>query len=247
MKAVIMAGGKGTRLRPYTYVLPKPLMPVNRFPVLELVIRQLAHNGFRNIILSTGYMSELIRSFCGNGERLGAKIEYSYEPKPLGTAGPLGLLRKKLDSTFLVINGDILVAMDFTDFLRKHKESNALLTLGLKKRTHELQFGLIEIDEQAMVCSYIEKPTQEYIVSTGISLMEPEILDYIGPEERLDMPDLANRLIRDGRKIHGYISDKLWFHLSRPDDFESANENWKSIAKELGIESFLDINSKKQT
>jgi mannose-1-phosphate guanylyltransferase len=247
MKAVIMAGGKGTRLRPYTYVLPKPLMPVNKFPVLELVIRQLAHNGFHNIILSTGYMSELIRSFCGNGERLGAKIEYSYEPKPLGTAGPLGLLRKKLDSTFLVINGDILVAMDFADFLRNHRENKALLTLGLKKRIHHLQFGLVELDKEARVCSYIEKPTKEYIVSTGISLMEPEVLDYINPEERLDMPDLVNQLIRDGRRIHGYVSDRLWLHLSRPDDFESANENWRHIVKELGIERFFGTNSKKRT
>lgn len=241
-----MAGGMGTRLRPYTYVLPKPLMPVNRFPVLELVIRQLVHNGFHNIILSTGYMAELIRSFCDNGKRLGAEIDYSYEPKPLGTAGSLGLLRKKLDSTFLVINGDILVAMDFPDFLRNHRENKSLLTLGLKKRRHDLQFGLVELDKEATVCSYTEKPTQEYLVSTGISLMEPEVLAYIRPEERLDMPELVNRLIRDGRKIHGYVSDKLWLHLSRPDDFENANENWKNIVKELGIESYFGTDSKKR-
>jgi NDP-sugar pyrophosphorylase family protein len=239
MKAVIMAGGKGTRLRPYTYVLPKPLMPVDRFPVLELVIRQLAHNGFHHIILSTGYMSELIKSFCGNGERFGVKIEYSYEPKPLGTAGPLGLLRKKLDSTFLVINGDILVAVDFADFLKNHRESKALLTMGLKRRSHNIQFGLVELDEQARVRSYIEKPTQEYIVSTGINLMEPEVLDYINPKEQLDMPDLVNQLIRDGKKIHGYVNDGLWLHLSRPDDFESANENLENIIKELKLEGVL--------
>lgn len=242
-----MAGGKGTRLRPYTYILPKPLMPVNRFPVLELVIRQLAQNGFHNIILSTGYMSELVRSFCGNGERLGAKIEYSHEPKPLGTVGPLGLLRKKLNSTFLVINGDILVAMDFADFLRNHKKNRALLTLGLKNRIHKLQFGLVELDEEAMVRSYREKPTQEYLVSTGISLVEPEVLDYIDPEERLDMPDLVNQLIKDGCRIHGYVSDKLWLHLSRPDDFESANENWRHIVRELGIQRFFGANPKKRT
>jgi NDP-sugar pyrophosphorylase family protein len=247
MKAVVMAGGMGTRLRPYTYVLPKPLMPVNRFPVLELVIKQLAHNGFRNIILSTGYMSELIKSFCGTGKRLGAKIEYSYEPKPLGTVGPLGLLRKKLDHTFLVINGDILVAMDFADFLRNHEENKALLTLGLNKRTYSLQFGLVELGEKAKVQSYIEKPTHEYVVSTGISLMEPEVLDFIRPGERLDMPDLVNQLIRDGRRIHGYVSDRLWLHLSRPDDFESANENWRNIVRELGIESSLGTGSKKGT
>jgi NDP-sugar pyrophosphorylase family protein len=247
MKAVIMAGGKGTRLKPYTYVLPKPLMPVDRFPVLELVIRQLAHNGFHHIILSTGYMSELIKSFCGNGERFGVKIEYSYESKPLGTAGPLGLLRKKLDSTFLVINGDILVAMDFAHFLKSHRENKALLTIGLKRRSHNIQFGIVELDEETRVCSYIEKPTQEYIVSTGINLMEPEVLDYINPKERLDMPDLVNQLIRDGKKIHGYVNDGLWLHLSRPDDFESANENWRSIVKELGIERFLDSNSKERT
>lgn len=105
----------------------------------------------------------------------------------------------------------------------------------------------MKLDEQARVCSYIEKPTQEYIVSTGINLMEPEVLDYINPKERLDMPDLVNQLIRDGKKIHRYVNDGLWLHLSRPDDFESANENWRSIVKELGIERFLDNNPKNRT
>ena len=244
MKAVVLTGGKGTRLRPYTFVLPKPLMPVNKFPVLELVIRQLAHNGFDHIILSTGYMSEMIMHFCGNGERFGVQIEYSRETKPLGTAGSLSLLKKKLDDTFLLTNGDILVGMNFADFLRHHRKNHALITLGLSKRKYDIQFGVVELDEKASVCSYSEKPSQEYVVSTGMNLMEPEVLGKIKPNERLDMPDLVTQLIKDGDKVQGFVSDGSWLHLSRLDDFERANENWKSIIKELEIDRYLDLNSK---
>jgi len=240
LKAVILAGGKGTRLKPYTHVLPKPLMPVGRFSVLEIIIRQFVMNGIRDIILSTGYMSEVIRSFCDTGEKFGAKIKYSREDKLLGTAGPLGSLKNELESTFVVTNGDILTAIDFDDLIRSHKEHEALLTMGLKKRSYNIQFGVVELDKNQNVLNYVEKPTQEYTVSIGIYLMEPEVLDYIKPKEYLDMPHLVMQLLKDGKKVHGYMVDKLWLHLSRSDDFESANINWKNIIKELKLEKVFN-------
>lgn len=241
LKVVILAGGKGTRLKPYSHVLPKPLMPVDRFPILEILIRQLAINGFRDIIICTGYMSEVIESFCGRGERFGVKIDFSREDKPLGTAGSLALLRNKLKSTFMVINGDILVAIDFRDFIKSHKEQKAIVTMVLKKRRTDVKLGVVKLSRSMRVLDYAEKPVHEYMASVGIYLMEPDVLNYIEPGKYLDVPDLIMRLIKGRKKVQGFIINNLWLHLSRPDDFESANENWKRIVKELKLENALNI------
>lgn len=246
MKVVILAGGRGTRLRPYTHVLPKPLMPVDRFPILEIVIRQLAHNGFRDIIICTGFMSEIIESFCGNGEKFGVKIDFLREDKPLGTAGSLALLRGKLKSTFMVMNGDILVAIDISAFMKSHKEQKALVTMGLKKRRTETKLGVVKLNRSMRILDYVEKPVHEYTASVGIHLMQPDVLNYIEPGEYLDVPDLIMRLIRCGKKVQGFIVNGLWLHLSRPDDFESANENWERIVKEMKLEDALDISDQNE-
>ena len=240
LKAVILAGGRGTRLKPYTHVLPKPLMPVGTFPVLEIILRQFAMNGFRDVILSTGYLSEIIKSFCGTGERFGVKILYSREDKLLGTAGPLGSLKDELKQTFLVTNGDILTAINFSDFIKQHKEQGALLTMGLKKRRYNIQFGVVKLDNNQNVLDYIEKPTQEHMVSIGMYLMEPAILDYIKPKTYLDLPDLIKQLINHGEKVQGFVVDNLWLHLSRADDFENANANLGNILSELKLDGVLN-------
>ena len=244
MKVVILAGGQGTRLRPYTHVLPKPLMPVDRYPILEIVIRYLARNGFRDIIICTGYMSEVIESFCGRGERFGVKIDFSREDKPLGTAGSLALLGDKLKSTFMVMNGDILVAMDICAFIKSHREQKALVTMGLKKRRTETKLGVVKLSRSMRVLDYVEKPVHEYMASIGIHLMQPDVLNYMKPGEYLDVPDLIMRLIKCGKKVQGFIINNLWLHLSRPDDFEFANENWERIVKEMKLEDVLDISDR---
>jgi NDP-sugar pyrophosphorylase family protein len=244
LKVVILAGGRGTRLKPYTHVLPKPLMPVDQFPILEIVIRSLARNGLRDIIICTGYMSEIIESFCGRGERFGVKIDYSREDKPLGTAGSLALLGDKLKSTFMVMNGDILVALDICAFIKSHMERKALVTIGLKKRRTETKLGVVKLSRSMRVLDYVEKPVHEYMASAGIHLMQPDVLDYIKPGEQLDVPDLIMRLIKRGKKVQGFIIDGLWLHLSRPDDFEIANENWGRIAREMKLEDVLGSSSR---
>ena len=240
MKVVILAGGKGARLRPYTHVLPKPLIPVDRYPVLEIIIRQLAINGFKDITISTGYMSEIIESFCGRGKKFGVKINYSREEKPLGTAGSLETLRDQLKSTFMVLNGDVLVGIDFRDFINSHRAQKATVTMGLKKRRTEIALGVIKMNKRMRILDYSEKPVEEYNASVGIQLMEPDVLDYIKPGKYLDMPDLIMRLVKSGKKVQGYMINNLWLHLGRPDDFEDANENWRTIVKELRLEDALN-------
>ena len=227
MKAVILAGGKGKRLAPYTTVLPKPLMPIGDMPILEVVLRQLKRHGCDEATMAVGHLAELLMAFFGDGGKLGMTINYSIEDKPLGTAGPLSLI-KSLDDHFIVMNGDILTDIDFSDLYRHHRECGALATIATYQRTVQIDFGVLETDEENFVREYIEKPTMGYQVSMGIYVFDPIVLQYIKPDTYFDFPDLVELLISKGKKVATYPFTGYWLDIGRPDDYEKAIEEFEN-------------------
>jgi len=225
MRAVILAGGKGTRLAPYTTTLPKPLMPIGDMPILEIVIRQLQKKGFDDITLATGYLAELLMAYCGDGSKFDVKIDYSREEQPLGTAGPIALV-PNLNQTFLVMNGDLLTTLDYSAMLEHHRKRGALATVAIYQRDVKIDLGVIETDADGYVANYIEKPTYHYSVSMGIYIFEPEILKHIKPNQRLDLPELVLGLMRDGHKVNTYAFDEYWLDIGRHDDYAVAVEEF---------------------
>jgi NDP-mannose synthase len=223
VRAVILAGGKGTRLHPYTTILPKPLMPICDMPILEVVIRQLRNAGIRNIAISVGYLASLIESYFGDGKKWDVNIEYSREEKPLGTAGPLSLV-KDLTNTFLVMNGDLLTTLDYRDMVRYHCERRAMATIGLYKKSVKIDLGVIETDENKRIARYIEKPTMEYQVSMGIYIMEPTVLQHIPMGRAFDLPDLISNLIVQNVPLSGYFFEGQWLDIGRYEDYANATE-----------------------
>ena len=236
MKAVILAGGKGTRLKPYTTVFPKPLMPLGDKPILEIVVRQLKSHGFDEAIITVGHLAELIMTFFGDGSKVGVKIKYSIEDKPLGTAGGLGLIKKALNETFLMMNGDVLTTLDFSHLVNYHKRNGAIATIALKKREVKIDFGVVEIDDGNSIVGYTEKPRIDYLVSMGVYVFDPSVLEYIRPNEYLDFPDLIKKLISNGETVKGYTYDGYWLDIGRPDDYERANMEIEEIYDKLDLE-----------
>jgi NDP-sugar pyrophosphorylase family protein len=222
MRAVILAGGKGTRLAPYTTVLPKPLMPIGDMPILEIVIRQLARHGITDITLAVGYLAELLMAYCGDGSKFGVNIAYSREVEPLGTAGPLSLV-PDLNEPFLVMNGDLLSTLDYSAMWKYHRERGAIATLASHRRDIKIDLGVIE-SEDGWVKEYIEKPTYHYSVSTGIYIFEPSILGFIERGKHLDLPELILRLLKQGNKVNIFHFGGYWLDIGRHDDYETAME-----------------------
>lgn len=222
MRAVILAGGKGRRLAPYTTVFPKPLVPIGETPILEIVVRQLAAAGITHITIATGHLGELIEAFFWCHD-VGVPIDYSREHEPLGTAGPLALI-EGLDETFLVMNGDILTTLDYKALVAFHALRDAWLTIAIHQREVDIDFGILEVGDQHQVVGYIEKPTQRHWVSMGIYVFAPKILRYIPRGVRLDFPDLVKRLLADRRPVVAYPFDGLWFDIGRADDYAQAVE-----------------------
>lgn len=225
IRAVILAGGKGTRLAPYTTIFPKPLMPLGEVPILEVVIRQLKNAGIDKITLAVGHLSELIQTFFQDGSRFGVQIEYAREEKPLGTAGPLAAI-SGLDHTFLVMNGDVLTTLDFADLLKHHHENKNAATIAMHARQVNIDFGVIETGAQGRLTNYIEKPTYAFQVSMGIYAFEPSVLRYIPPGERFDFPELVLSLLAAGQPVSGYAYDGYWMDIGRPDDYTQAIEDF---------------------
>ena len=223
MKAVILAGGKGTRLKPYTTVFPKPLMPIGDKPILEIVVRQLKSHGVDEVLMAVGHLAELIMAFFNDGSKYGIKIKYSREDQPLGTAGPLALMKEDLYETFLMMNGDVLSTIDYSDLVNYHKRNESVATIALKKRDVKIDFGIVELDDSNTMKDYIEKPTIDYLVSMGVYVFDPKVLEYIIPNEYFDFPDLIRKLISNGETVKGYVYDGYWLDIGRPDDYERAN------------------------
>jgi NDP-sugar pyrophosphorylase family protein len=225
MRAVILAGGKGTRLAPYTTVLPKPLMPIGEMPILEIVIRQLERNGFNDLTLAVGYLAELLMAYCGDGSKFGIKLGYSREEQPLGTAGPIAAI-PNLNDTFLVMNGDLLTTIDYGAMLKYHRERGALATIACYQRDVKIDLGVIDVDSDNWVSNYIEKPTYHYAVSMGIYIFEPAILNYIPSNQHLDLPQLVLNLIKAEKKVNVFNFDGYWLDIGRHDDYERAIEEF---------------------
>ena len=232
MKAVVLAGGKGTRLTPYTRVLPKPLMPIGDMPILEVILRQMKSAGIDQVTLTVGHLSELLRTFFQDGHQWGLQIEYSYENCPLGTAGPLALVND-LKDTFLVTNGDVLTTMHFRDLLDFHREQNATASIAVHHRKVKIDLGVIQWDGSPRINGYIEKPTYDYCVSMGIYVFEPRVIPYIPRDEYLDFPDLVKKLIAAGEKVVGYQYEGYWQDLGRPDDYELASQDFEKMRSEF--------------
>jgi len=221
MNVIILAGGKGTRLKPYTVSIPKPLVPVGDHPILEIVIKRLKTQGFRDIILSVNHMSELIRSYFGSGKKLGVNIKYSLEASPLGTAGPLALVRNAGDN-FIVMNGDLLTDLDFTRLVKYHKAFGQISTLVSYKKKVSVDLGTLELDRDRTVKKYVEKPVLEYNASAGIYVFNRKALSYIEKGRRMDLPGLIMRLLKEGETVKAYDHNGLWFDIGTPSDYEEA-------------------------
>ena len=236
-RAVVLAGGQGTRLRPYTAVLPKPLMPVGDRPVLDIVVRQLKRDGFERITIATGYLAELIETFFRDGENYGIAIDYYRESDPLGTVGALGLI-DGLDNDFLVMNGDTLTDMDYAALLERHRASGAAATIATTTREVQISLGVLHFEqngstESHKLTGYTEKPKIEYQASMGVYCFSPRALSFIEPGEHLDFPDLILRLIAAGELVRAWPSDDYWLDIGRHDDYEQALEEFESVRDRL--------------
>jgi NDP-mannose synthase len=225
LRAVILAGGKGTRLQPFTVNFPKPLMPLGDTPVLEVLIQRLIHCGITDITLTLGHLAELVKAYFDHRHQLVRQITLRYveEEEPTGTAGSLGLVTG-LDDTFLVMNGDLLTNLDFDALVQFHREQKALLTIATHARRVKIDLGVLQFDDDYRITGYLEKPETTYHVSMGIYVYEPAVLQYVEPGQYLDFPDLVLRLLAHGERVCAYPNDSLWLDIGRPDDYAKAQQ-----------------------
>ncbi len=232
MKAVILAGGKGARLAPYTRVFPKPMMPIGDKAILEILLMQMKRAGVDEVILTVGHLAGLMRAFFQDGSQLGLKINYSYEKKPLGTAGPLSLITD-LTETFLVSNGDVLTTLDIQDLIKFHHENTAITTIATHQRSVHIDLGVIQTNGDHTIKGYIEKPDIDYQVSMGLYVFEPATLGYIPTGQYLDFPDLIKKMLAAGERVAAYPFSGYWQDLGRPDDYEQANIDFEQMRSEF--------------
>ena len=232
MRAVVLAGGKGTRLAPYTTILPKPLMPIDDMPILEVLLRQMKRAGINHVVLTVGHLASLLRAYFGNGAQWDLDITYSQEKQPLGTAGPLSLVTG-LEKTFLVTNGDVLTTLDIKQLFAFHKQKGGLATIAAHCRQVKIDLGVIQFNGDGRVAGYIEKPTTDYTASMGVYIFEPRVLEYIPAGKYLDFPDLILKLIAAGEKVFGYPFDGYWMDLGRPDDYAQANQDFCAMRSQF--------------
>jgi NDP-sugar pyrophosphorylase family protein len=239
MQAIVLAGGKGTRLRPFTHVFPKPLMPLGEaepMPILEVVLRQLARHGFHDVTIITGYLTELIEAFCGNGRRFGTSIDYQREVTPLGTAGGLVLVDRPKEPV-LVLNGDILTTLDFSAMAGFHRSQGARATIASFPRTVRIDFGVLEFaNDPHVLAGYREKPEFSFQVSMGLYMLDPVAWDFLAPGRELTMPDLLEQMRAAGHPVHCFRQDCTWLDIGRHDDYAAANEMFEARRPEfLGL------------
>jgi NDP-mannose synthase len=235
-RAVILAGGKGTRLAPYTTVLPKPLMPIGDRAILDVVVRQLASHGYRRLTFAVGYLAHLVEAVFGDGSAWGVSIEYHTEEQPLGTAGPLALV-DGLEGTFLAMNGDVLTTLDYRELFEIHRRAGNAMTIATHRRTVLTEYGVLHVDgghgETDRVTGYEEKPQLEYTVSMGVYVIEPAALAYIPAGERFDIPDLVLALLEGGERVGSHLFEGYWLDIGRHDDYEQALADYETILPRL--------------
>lgn len=231
-RTVILAGGKGKRLQPYTIVIPKPLVPVGDMPILEIVIRQLAASGLRNITVAVGHLAELIQSFFGDGAKWGVDLSYSIEDKPLNTIGPLKLI-PDLEGDFFVMNGDLLTDVDFRKLLEHHKSQEAALTVASYQRTVEVDFGVLQTNAEDRIVGFNEKPSMGYNVSMGVYVLNERVLPMIPEGVPFGFDQLVLALLEAGEKVVSFPHDGYWLDIGRPDDYERAIADFDAIRSRL--------------
>jgi len=256
MRVVILAGGKGIRLAPLTEVIPKPLVPIGGMPILEIVIRQLQTQGFRRISLAVGYLSDLIRAFFQDGSKWGVSIDYSYEESPLGTAGPLALI-DGLDNTFLMMNADVLTDLNYKELLNFHRAQGGIATVSAYEREVKIDLGVIIKDGHYRIANYVEKPISSHLVSMGVYVFEPAVLDYIReitgcspqpktrnskletlnpkPHGYLDFPELIKLLIQSGEQVNYYSFNGFWLDIGRHEDYATACREFQKLQNQIII------------
>ena len=234
-RAIVLAGGLGMRLRPYTAVLPKPLMPIGDRPVLDVVIRQLRHHGFERVTIATGYLAELIEAFFRDGRDYGVPIDYHREHEPLGTAGALATIGE-LAEPFIVMNGDVLTDLDYRELLSHHVASDAVATIATVQRHVEISLGVLRFHDPHQpdrLTAYIEKPQLDYEASMGVYAFSPRVLQYVEPGERLDFPDLIRRLLDADEPVRAFRSECYWLDIGRHDDYEQALDEFERMRHRL--------------
>lgn len=226
MDSVILAGGKGTRLYPYTVSIPKPLVPLGDTPIIEIVLRQLANHGITRAHLALGYLAELlIAYFSQMRDRLGLDLVYSIEERPLGTVGPLRLI-EGLGDTFLALNGDVLTTLSYLDLVEFHRKEGCIGTIAVKERSVAIDFGVVEVAGGCRVAGHQEKPSVDHHVGMGVCVFEREVLEYIPGGRRFDVPDLVNVLLKAGEPLAAYVSQAYWMDIGRPDDYGKAQKDF---------------------
>jgi len=229
IRTVILAGGTGTRLRPYTSILPKPLLPLGDRSILELLMKQLAGHGFCDITLSVGHLAHLIEAVLGTGAERSVEITYVREDIPLGTAGSLRLVRD-LDYTFLVLNGDLVTTLDYRELVRHHCDQGNIVTIATHRREVHTEYGVVRVgadSDSARIVGYDEKPVFDFLVSMGIYVLEPEALDFLPESGYFDFPDLVHRLLEAGARVGSLEYDGLWLDIGRREDYEQATSLWE--------------------
>lgn len=223
MRAVILAGGRGTRLAPYTTVLPKPLLPVGERPVLELILRQLVHSGITTVDLCVGHLGELIRAYFSENSHLPPEVElrYHWEDEPLGTVGALRQIERP-EEPFLMVNGDVLATLDYPDLIRSHRENGAALTMAIRHAQIDVELGVVEANN-GFVTGFDEKPTIELTASAGINVCQPSVLDHLPVAEgQFDFPELVEALLKAGEQIATYKIEGSWFDIGTFGEYEKA-------------------------
>lgn len=223
--AVILAGGKGTRLRPYTVAFPKPLVPIGEYPIMEIIIRQLAGSGFERAVMAVNHQADLIKAYFGDGDKYGIRIEYSLESKPLSTMGPL-LLIDDLPDNFLVMNGDVLSDIDYGGLLMEHVNSGSLFTISAFKREQYVDYGVLHAQDGKLT-GFEEKPVLDYLVSMGVYAVSKKVLEYIPRDTFFGFDNLMDKLLADKRKVDVRLFEGSWLDIGRPDDYQQAIEEFE--------------------
>lgn len=231
--AVILAGGKGTRLKPFTDHLPKPLIPLGKIPILELIIRQLKGYGFQQVTLCVGHMAELIHAHFGNGDDFGLPIHYTFEDSPLGTAGPLAFL-SALPEHFLVMNADLVTDLNFKLLMEEHIQHQSMATLATFQRTTQIEFGVLDfVNNTQDISGFREKPTLVHSVCMGIHALHRDVLRYIPVGEFCGIDTLVSRLMNDGHRVRAYKFDGYWLDIGRHTDYETAQRDFEQMRHRL--------------
>ncbi|WGD55345.1 sugar phosphate nucleotidyltransferase [Bradyrhizobium sp. CB1650] len=230
--AIVLAGGLGSRLKPYTVVLPKPLMPIGEMPILEVILRQLKLHHFSRVILAVNHQADILKAYFGDGARFGIDVSYSLETKRLGTMGPLRLIGH-LPENFIVMNGDILCDLNFSDFFLTHENNDRLFTISAAERTHTVDYGVLERSGSGNLVGFREKPQASYLVSMGVYCASRAILDWIPQDESFGFDQLMLSLLAADKSVVVEPHQGYWLDIGRPDDYHQAIAEWPQLKSRL--------------